>query len=199
MVIPLKFLLLVVVAGCLVAAAWFVFREAHRPKSGSEALNWAIELQQAGRYDKAVQVLQTWMKGPKRDISHDGFLYQQIAMIYIVKAYKKPETRDDSIRQSELNLKEAQRLFDLQKVGDDDTSLFGIGGAYEILGDISDKDRCRFYEIGRRTLERQLPLIKGDSYTAYGKTVPLEPLRTDVRKHLDAVNKKSSTAGCQAH
>src|SRR5260370_34718071 len=186
MVMPWKFLLLALVVACMVVAVWFVFREGHAPKSASEALTWAIELQQAGRYDKAVQTLQTWMKSPNRDTSRDGFLYQQIAMIYIVKAYKKPRSKDDSIRQSELNLKEAQRLFDLQKVGDDDTSLFGIGGAYEILGDISDKDRCRFYEIGRPPLERQLPLIKGDSYTACGKTVPLEPLRTDVRKHLDA-------------
>ncbi len=184
---------------CLIMAAWFVFREGHPPKSGSEALTWAIELQEAGRYDKAVQVLQTWMKGANRNTSHDGFLYQQIAMIYIMKAYKKPKTRDDSIRQSELNLIEAQRLFDQQQARDDYTSLFGIGGAYEILGDISDKDKCRLYEIGRQALERQLPLIKGDSYTAYGKTVPLEPLRAEIRKHLDAVNKKSSTAGCQAH
>jgi hypothetical protein len=199
MIIPWKFLLLVVVAACLVVAAWFVFRQRHTPKSASEALNWAIELQQAGRYDKAVQTLQMWMKGPNRDTSRDGFLYQQIAMIYIVKAYKKPKTKDDSIRQSELNLIEAQRLFDQQQVGDNDSSLFGIGGAYELLGDMSDKDKCRLYEIGRQALERQLPLIRGDSYTAYGKTFPLEPLRADIRKHLDAVNKKSSTAGCQAH
>jgi hypothetical protein len=197
--VPLKFLLLALVAACLVLAAWFIFRKAHSPKSASEALTWAIELQEAGRYDKAVQLLQTWMKGPSRDTSRDGFLYQQIAMIYIVKAYKKPKTRDDSIRQSERNLVEAQRLFDQHQILDIDTDLFGIGGAYEILGDLSDKDKCRLYEIGRQALERQLPLIKGDSYTAYGKTVPLEPLRADVRKHLDAVNKKSSTAGCQVH
>jgi hypothetical protein len=197
--IPLKFLILVLVAACLVLAAWFAFREWHTPKNGSEALNWAIELQQAGRYDKAVQILQTWMKGPGRDTSHDGFLYQQIAMIYIAKAYKKPKTRDDSIRQSELSLIDAQRVFDQQQIRDNDSSLLGIGGAYEILGDMSDKDKCRLYEIGRQALERQLPLIKGDSYTASSKTVPLEPLRAEIRKHLDAVNKKSLSAGCQVH
>src|SRR6266436_5024566 len=192
-----KLFLSIALLACLIMAAWFAFRDGHAPKSGSEALTWAIELQKAGRYDKAVQVLQTWMKGPSRDSSRDGFLYQQIAMIYIVKAYKKPKTRDDSIHQSELNLKEAQRLFDQQQVLDDDASLFGIGGAYEILGDMSDTDKCRLYEIGRQAFERQLPLIKADTYTAYGKTVPLEPLRADIRKHLDGVNKKSSSAGCQ--
>src|SRR5713226_7817148 len=197
MVIPWKFLLLALVVACMVVAVWFVFREGHAPKSASEALTWAIELQQAGRYDKAVQTLQTWMKSPNRDTSRDGFLYQQIAMIYIVKAYKKPKSKDDSIRQSELDLIEAQRLFDQQQVGDDDISLFGIGGAYELLGDMSGKDKCRLYEIGRQALERQLPLIKGDSYTAYGHTTPLEPVRADIRKHLDAVSKKYSDAGCQ--
>jgi hypothetical protein len=199
MTMPLKFLVLVLVAACLVLTAWFVFRERYTPKKGSEALNWAMELQQAGRYDKAAQVLQTWMKGPSRDTSHDGFLYQQIAMIYIAKAYKKPKTRNDSIRQSELNLIEAQRLFDQQQVRDNDSSLYGIGGAYEILGDMSDKDKCRLYEIGRHTLERQLRLVVGDSFNAYGKTVPLEPLRAEIRKHLGSVNKKFSTAGCPLH
>ncbi|HEX9234203.1 MAG TPA: hypothetical protein VF863_07310 [Candidatus Acidoferrum sp.] len=137
------------------------------------------------------------MKGPSRDTSHDGFLYQQIAMIYIMKAYKKPKTRDDSIRQSELNLIEAQRLFDQQQARDDYTSLFGIGGAYELLGDMSDKDKCRLYGTARQAFERQLPLIEGDSYTAYGHTTPLEPVRTDIRKHLDGVSKKYSDAGCQ--
>jgi hypothetical protein len=199
MTIPLKFSLIVLVAACLVLAAWFIFREGRTPTKGSEALNWAMELQQAGRYDRAAQVLQTWMKGPSRDTSHNGFLYQQIAMIYIAKAYKKPKTRDDSIRQSELNLIAAQRLFDQQKVRDNDSSLYGIGGAYEILGDMSDKDKCRLYEIGRQALERQLPLITEDSYTAYGKTVQMEPLRAEIRKHLDGINKKRSDAGCLVH
>jgi hypothetical protein len=199
MMVPWKFLLLVVVAACLGLAAWFVIREGRSPQNQEEVLNRMIELQKQGRYDKAVQVVQTWMNDSHRDISRDGLLYQQVAMVYIAKAYKKPKTRDESIRQSALNLKEAQRLFDHQKTQDNDPSLFEIGGAYEILGDMSDKDKCRLYEIGREAFERQLPLIKGDSFTAYGKTVPLEPLRVGVRKHLNGINKKYADAGCQVH
>jgi hypothetical protein len=158
-----------------------------------------IELQREGRHDKAVQVVDTWMNDSRRDVSHDGLLYHQIAMVYIVKAYKKPATRVESVHQSELNLQKALGLYDKKKPQDIDIELFGIGGAYEILGDISDKDKCRFYEIAIRAFERQLPLIKGDSYTAYGKTVPLEPVRGDIMKHLDGVNEKYSTAGCQVH
>src|SRR5260370_3254559 len=154
MVIPWKFLLLVVVAACLVLAAWLAYHETRIPQNQGEVLNRMIELQREGRYDKAVQVVQNWMKDNRRDISYDEFLYHQIAMIYIVKAYKRPKTRDDSIRQSELNLKEAHRLFDLQQVEDDYTRLFGIAGAYDILRDISDQCKYRLYEIGRHCLER---------------------------------------------
>ncbi len=197
MVIPWKFLLLVVVAACLVLAAWLAYHETRIPQNQGEVLNRMIELQREGRYDKAVQVVQNWMKDNRRDISYDEFLYQQIAMVYIVKAYTKPATRVESVHQSELNLQKALGLYDKKKPQDIDIELFGIGGAYEILGDISDEDKCRLYEIGRQAFERQLPLIEGDSYTAYGHTTPLEPVRTDIRKHLDGVSKKYSDAGCQ--
>src|SRR3989442_770974 len=195
MIVPWKFLLIVVVAACLVLAVWFFIRDGHSPKSGSEALTWAIELQQAGRYDEAVQVLQTWLKGPRRDASQDGFLYQQIAMIYIAKAYKKPATKDESVHRAELSLQQALAFFGKKEPEDIDIDLYGIGLTYETLGDLSEKDKCQFYGKAKRMLVRQLPLIKGDSYTAYGKTVPLEPLRAEIRKHLDGVNQKSSSAG----
>lgn len=198
MIMPWKFLLLLVVA-CVGLAAWFVIRDGRAPPNQEEALSRMIELRKAGRYDKAALVVKTWMKDSRRDTSRDGLLYQQIAMVYIAKAYKKPATRDESVHESELNLKEAQRLFDKQQTQDNDPSLFEIAGAYELLGDVSDKDKCRLYAISRQGFERQLPLIKGDSYTAYGRTVPLDPFRAEIRKHLDGVNKKSSAAGCQVH
>lgn len=84
----------------------------------------------------------------------------------------------------------AKAPFDLQ------TDLFQIGGSYEILGDLSDQEKCGYYATARKDLERQLPLIQDESYTAYGKTFPLEPLRRDVHKHLDAVKEKSLKIGC---
>jgi hypothetical protein len=120
-------------------------------------------------------------------------------MIYIVKAYKKPTTREESIHESELNLEKSLDFLDKKQPEGIDTDLFGIGGAYEILGDLSEKDRCQFYAKARHAFVRQLPLIKGDSYTAYGKTVPLEPLRTEIKKHLEAVDEKYSRAACPVH
>jgi tetratricopeptide (TPR) repeat protein len=194
-----KFLLSIVVGACLVLAVWIAIHEGRTPQNETEVLNRMIELEKEGRYDKAVQVVQNWMSNSRHNISNDGTLYDQIAFAYIAKAYKKPATRDESVHQAEMNLEKALGFFDKKKRGDIDIDLFEIGGAYEILGDVSDKDKCRFYEIARHAFERQLPLIKGDSYTAYGKTIPLEPVRADIRKHLEGVIKKFSGAGCQAH
>jgi len=184
---------------CLALAAWFVVTRRDVPKTGSEALNRAIELQEAGRFDKAVQCLQTWMKGASRNTSHDGFLYQQIAMIYIAKAYKKPASRDESIRQAQLNLEKSLDFINKRDPEDNNLYLDGIGGAYEILGDLSESNKCEFYEKAKEAFVRELPLIKGDSYTAYGKTVLLEPIRIEIKKHLDRVSEKYPRAGCQAN
>ncbi len=164
---------------------------------GTEALNRAIELQEAGRFDKAVQVLQTWMKGTGRNTSHDGFFYTQIAFIYIAKAYNKPATRDESIHEAQLNLEKSLDFVNKRQPEDNSLDLDGIGGAYEILGDLSDKDKCQFYEKAKQAFVRELPLIKGDSYTAYGKTIPLEPVRAEINKHLNGVTQKYANAGCQ--
>lgn len=185
-------------AVCLALAARLAYHETRTPQNQVEVLNRMIELQREGRYDKAVQIVQNWMKDNRRDVSHDEILCQQIAMVYIAKAYKKPASRSESVRQAELNLEKSRELFEKEESKDNDTWLFGIGGAYEILGDISEKEKCRFYEKAREALVRQLSLIKGDSYTAYGKTMQLEPLRAEINKHLESVNAKNSAGGCQA-
>jgi hypothetical protein len=191
--------ILAVLVVSLILVARFVFRDWPAPKNQWEVLNRMIKLQEEGRYDKAVQTVQNWRNDSRRNISHDGFLYQQIAMIYIVKAYKKPTTREESIHEAELNLEKSLDFLDKKQPEPIDTDLFGIGGAYEILGDLSEKDRCQFYAKARQAFVRQLPLIKGDAYTAYGKTVPLEPLRAEIKKHLEAVDEKYSRAACPVH
>ena len=193
--------LLIPLAG-LGLGGWFVIARRTAPKNGTEALNQAIELQEAGKYDKGVKVLQTWMNGSNRNTSHDGFLYQQIAMIYIAKAYAKPRTRDESIGDAELNLEKSLGFLNNQKAKDnglDSMVLEGVGGAYQTLGDMADRNKCGFYEKAKQALMRDLPLIQGDSYTAYGSTLPLEPARAEVRKQLDSVNEKYTKSGCQAN
>ncbi len=193
---PTKVLLLTLLVPFVALAAWLAYHETRIPQNQGEVLNRMIELQREGRYDKAVQVVQNWMRDNRRDTSHDALLYQQIAIVYIAKAYKKSRSRDESMRRAEENLQRALSFFDEQSQGDLSLDLFEIGEGYEILADISNQDKCRLYEKARALFVQQLPLIKGDSYTAYGHTTPLEPVRNDVRKHLDAVKGKSLRAGC---
>jgi hypothetical protein len=155
-----------------------------------------VQLQESGHYDDAVRVVEDWISQHQNDTSQNDFLHLQIAMVYISKAYYKHSTQE-SLDNAASHLEQALSIYAAKKPEDVDTLLFGIGGAYETLGDLSQKDKCRFYGKARSALDEQLPLIKGDSYTAYGKTVALEPVRADIRKHLTSVDDKSAKAGCR--
>jgi len=194
-----KVVLLAVSVPFVALTAWLVYHETRIPQNQAEVLNRMIELQKEGRYDKAAQVVQNWMNDRQRDISHDGLMYDQIAMLYIMKAYKRPRSREDSIHRAEEDLEKELSLFERQNHDDLSVDLFDIGRAYEALGDISDTNKCRFYRKAGQALERQLPLIKGDSYTSYGYTTQLEPLRAEIRKHIEAINGKYLAAACQPH
>jgi hypothetical protein len=180
----------------LILISWIAYHELRTPQNQEEVLTRMIELQKQGRYDGAVRVMQRWMNDSRRDVTHDELLYQQIAMIYIMKAYKKSASRNESARLAELSLEKSFDLFERQKSKDNDPWLIEIGGAYETLGDISDRDKCRLYERANALYLEQLPLIKGESLTSYGYTARLEPVRAEIRKHLDATKKKLSGAGC---
>jgi hypothetical protein len=155
-----------------------------------------VQLQEAGRYDDAVRVVQDWMSQHQNDASQDDFLHLQIAMVYISKAYRWQSTRDESLRSAASHLEQALNLYASKKVEDVDTTLLGIGEAYEAIGDVSQKDKCQYFAKARKAFQDQLPLIHGDSHTAYGKTVALEPIRVEIRKHLTSVEDKSAQAGC---
>jgi hypothetical protein len=190
----LSFALLV---ACVIFGAWLTYHQTRTPQNQAAVFNRMMEWAKERRYDKAIQVVQNWMNDSRRDHSNDGFLYQQIAMVYIEKAYREPATRADSVHAAEVNLEKALAFFDGKAPADNDVELFGIGGAYQVLGDVANESKCQYYGKARLLFVRQLPLIKGDSYTAYGRTIPLEPLRADIKKHLDALSEKYSQAGCQ--
>ena len=166
------------------------------PRSRGEAVTRMVQLQESGHYDDAVRVVENWMNQHQNDTSQNDFLHLQIAMVFISRAYHKQSTRDESLDNAASHLEQALNLYAAKKPEDEDTTLFGIGGAYEILGDLSQNNKCRFFGKARTAFDEQLPLIKGDSYTAYGKTVALEPLRIEIRKHLTSVEDKSAQAGC---
>ena len=186
----------ILVATSLLFLAWILFYPKPAPRTQEETLSRMIALEQDGRFDEAVKTVQVWLQDNRRDVSRDGLLYEQIAMVYITKAYKKSDSREDSVGRAGQNLEKTLSLHDREPHDGIDTELFEIGGGYEALGNLPSADKCKFYEKARQLFERQLALVKCDTYTAYGRTFPLEPFRVTVKKHLDFVRQKLSNAGC---
>ena len=194
-----KTLFLTLLAATLLFLAWILYYPKPAPRSQEEALSRMIALERDGRYDQAVKTVQGWLQDSRRDVSRDGLLYEQIAAVYTAKAYKRPESREDSVHQAQVNFEKALNFHNQEPSEGLGTDLFEIGGGYEAIGDLPVAEKCKFYAKAQQLYERQLPLIQGDAYTAYGRTFPLEPFRADVRKHLAAARDKLSKAGCPAN
>lgn len=194
-----KTLFLSLLAATLLSLAWVLYFPKPAPRSQEEALSRMIALERDGRYDQAVKTVQGWLQDSRRDVSHDGLLYEQISTVYINEAYKKPESGEDSVHQAELNFERALTLRDQQRADDLGLDLFEIGGGYELMGDLPITDKCECYKKAQKLFEQQLPLIQADTYRAFGKTYSLNPLRADVNKHLIAVRQKLSSSGCPAN
>lgn len=122
------------------------------PRDRGEAVTRMVQLQESGHYDDAVRVVEDWMNQHQNDASQNDFLHLQIAMVYISKAYHKQSTRDQSLDYAASHLEQALNVYAAKKPEDVDTVLSGIGGAYEILGDLSQKDKCKFYGKARAHL-----------------------------------------------
>jgi hypothetical protein len=172
------------VTASLLFLAWILFYPKRAPRSQEEALSRMIVLERDGRYDDAVKTVQAWLQDSRRDVSRDGLLYEQVAMVYLGKAHKKPESKEDSVHQADLNFGKALGLHDQEQTDDLGIDFFEIGGGYELLGDLPVAEKCNFYEKARQLFERELPLLQVDTYTAFGKTYPLKSLRAELTKHL---------------
>ena len=48
-----------------------------------------------------------------------------------------------------------------------------------------------------KAFKEEMQFIQGDSFTAYGKTIPLAPVRQENEKALERVGAKFAKAGCK--
>ena len=186
-------------AGTLAFVPWVLFHKKPVPRSENDVINRVFVLMQDGRYDDADSTIQMWLKGCDCEDASGVELYRTRAMIYIVKAHKKHGSKDESIRQAEENLNKSLLIYDANPPKELDVELFEIGGAFDILGDLSDTRKCEFYLQARQAFVRQLPMIVGDTSTAYGKTIHLERVRAEIRRHLEKTNEKIAKAGCKVN
>jgi len=162
------------------------------PRTVSEVVSRMVHYGNTGRPDQAIRTAQDWLREHPGE-SNDGLLYNQIALLYLVKASKDARHKGEWIQEAVTYLEKDLAAHSPTKI---DMELYNIGQAFRVAGDLSADNRCLYYERAAKALEDEFAFIQGDTITAYGKTLPLAPARRDNQKALDAVKAKLATAGC---
>jgi hypothetical protein len=177
-------LLVIVLVGC----------HASTPEKASDALSLIARLDQQGRYDETIRVAQDWMKKHPDISSDNATLDGQIAVAYLLKASKDTEHKEEWIR---LAVAYYDKDLSVHQKGVIDLELYEVGRGFEEAGDLSATDNCLYYARAVKAFDEEVSFIQGDGYTAYGKTIPLEPVRQQNEKALERVKLKSTNAGCK--
>jgi hypothetical protein len=182
--VAFAFFAVCLLVGCRVSA----------PEKGSDAITLMTKYSQRGRYDDAISVAQDWMNKHPNDQSHGATFYEQIAITYLMKASKERARRDEWVKQAVAYFDKDLSVHQKNSV---DVELYNVGRGFESAGDLSSSDSCLYYGRALKAFEEEFPFIQGDSYTAYGKTIPLEPVRQENQKALGRVKAKFEKAGCK--
>jgi len=180
----LSFLAIVLLGGC----------SAGVPKTGSEAISLMSRYNQQGRHDDAIRLAQQWLKTHPEDPLHGATFYGQIALTYLMKASEDSAHKDEWIEQAVANF---DKDISVHQKTDIDIELYGVGRGFELAGDLSTSNGCLYYRRAIKDFEDEVHFIQGDSFTAYGKTTPLAPVRQENEKALERVKAKLTKAGCQ--
>jgi tetratricopeptide (TPR) repeat protein len=154
----------------------------------SEMTNYIEE----GRYDEAVQLGLSIL----RNDPNDEIVYQQIADVYLTRAQKDREQREQWVEDAVSYVEKSLAL----NAKDKDVAgvyLFQDARSFELAGDLSASKRCTYYDTARKLLENRVSLLQGSEITLAGRTFPLEPLRKENEKVLVRVKDKTTKAGCQ--
>ena len=177
----LSLLSILAFAGCRVSA----------PENGSDAITLMTKYNEQGRQDDAISVAQDWLRKHPNDPSHGARFYEQIALIYLTKASKDSAHREEWVRQAVTYY---DRDLSVHQREDLDLELYLVGRGFEAAGDLSSQNSCLYYERAVKDFEDEVPFIQGESYTAYGKTTQLAPVRQENEKALERVKAKFARA-----
>lgn len=163
------------------------------PEKGSEAITLMARYNEQGRQDDAIRVAQDWLKKHPDDPLRATF-YEQIAIMYLMKASKDSGHKDEWIQQAVAYY---DKDLSVHQKKDIDIELYSVGRGFELAGDLSTNNSCFYYGRAVTAFEEEIPFIQGDSYTAYGKTIPLAPVRQEDEKALKRVKAKLAEARCK--
>ena len=181
--VVISFLVIVLLGDCHSSA----------PERGSEAITLMAKYNQTGRHDDAIKVAQDWLKKHPDDPLHGATFYEQIAITYLMKASKDSSHKDEWIQQAVIYY---DKDLSVHQEKDVDVELYSVARGFEAAGDLSTRNGCLYYGRAVKAFEQEMPFIKGDSFTAYGKTIPLAPVRKENEQALERVKAKFTKAGC---
>ncbi|MGA8762834.1 MAG: hypothetical protein WB562_08220 [Candidatus Sulfotelmatobacter sp.] len=155
---------------------------------GSQIANYM----KRGQYDDAVQIgLQALRNQPS-----DELILEEIATVYLVRAQKEPEQRDQWVAKA-VSYADRALLLNSKDRDAAGVHLLHHARSYEMAGDLSAADRCSHYEKARELLEARTPLLQGDHLSLEGRIFPLDPLRKENEKVLAEVKNKAAKSGCK--
>jgi hypothetical protein len=160
------------------------------PEEASEAITLMTKYNQQGRHDDAIRVAQDWLN--KHPADSGTTFYEQIAITYLMKASKDSSHKDEWIQQAVAYYDKGLSVHQKNAI---DLELYTVGRGFELAGDLSTNG-CLYYGRAVKAFEEEKPFIQGDSYTAYGKTTALAPVRQDNEKALQRAKAKLAKASC---
>jgi hypothetical protein len=182
--VVISFIAVLLLGGCQVSA----------PEKGSDAITLMARYNDQGRHDDAIRVAQDWLKKHPEDPLHGARFYEQIAITYLMKASNDRAHKDEWIQQAVTYY---DKDLSVHQKEDIDIELYSVGRGFELAGDLSTNDSCLYYGRAVKAFGGEVRFIQRDSYTAYGKTIPLAPIRQENEKALVRVKEKFDKAGCK--
>jgi tetratricopeptide (TPR) repeat protein len=185
--------LLVVVS--VLAVVFVVGCRARPPKTESEAITLMAEYGKRGKYDDAIRVAQEWLNSHPEDASWgNGIFYDQIGIVYLLKASKDPARKDEWIKQAIASYDKNLSLHQPKDIG---IELYSIGRGFEEAGNLSTMDSCLYYGRALKAFADLEPYIQDDTYTGSPGKVPLASFRRDNERARQRVQTKFAKAGCK--
>jgi hypothetical protein len=151
-----------------------------------KAVTQMTEYARQGDFDKAIRTgLAVQQESP--------VVYQQIAMVYLMRCGKEPKLRDQWAHEARLY---AKRALEVDASRRDFLDFYQVGWIFETAGDLSSSERCDEYEEASKAFAAEVPLLKGDYIASYGYRHALAPIREENEKSSARVRAKLVGAGC---
>lgn len=191
----LSFWRTMILAAVVIFCVLLIIRNRYHSSAQIESHDFASKMAKKtkqGRFDEAIQIGLRALQNQ----SSDELVYQQIADVYLVRAGKEPDHKEEWVSQAVFY---TEKSLSLNSSAKDAAGVHLLQDAmvFEAAGDLSPARRCAHYKRAEKILESRAPLLRGDEITLEGRTFQLAPLRKENDKRLEEVHEKSAKAGCK--